>query len=110
MGVVYRARDERLGRAVALKVLPTETQADETARARLLREARAASSLNHPHICHIYEVGEAEGQAYIAMELVEGQPLNTAFRLRAAGGGGAALRAQIADALARHERNIVHRD
>jgi len=112
MGVVYRARDERLGRAVALKVLPVEKQADEAARARLLREARAASSLNHPHICTIYEVGEAEGQAYIAMELVEGQPLNT--RVPAEGlPVEAVLRygAQVADALAHaHERNIVHRD
>ncbi|HSC77622.1 MAG TPA: protein kinase [Candidatus Acidoferrales bacterium] len=112
MGVVYRARDERLGRAVALKVLLAGKQADEGARARLLREARAASSLNHPHICHIYEVGEAEGQAYIAMELVEGQPLNT--RIPADGlPVDAVLRygAQIADALAHaHERNIVHRD
>ncbi len=112
MGVVYRARDERLGRAVALKVLPVEKQADEAARARLLREARAASSLNHPHICHIYEVGEAEGQAYIAMELVEGQPLNARIPVDGLP-VEAVLRygAQIADALAHaHERNIVHRD
>jgi tetratricopeptide (TPR) repeat protein len=112
MGVVYRARDERLGRAVALKVLPAEKQADEAARARLLREARAASALNHPHICHIYEVGEADGQAYIAMELVEGQPLNT--RVPAEGlPVESVLRygAQVADALSHaHERNIVHRD
>ncbi len=112
MGVVYRARDERLGRAVALKVLPAEKQADESARARLLREARAASSLNHPHICTIYEVGEADGQAYIAMELVEGQPLSA--RVPAEGlpvEGVLRYGAQIADALAHaHERNIVHRD
>ena len=112
MGVVYRARDERLGRAVALKVLPVEKQADEAARARLLREARAASSLNHPHICHIYEVGEAEGQAYIAMELVEGQPLSA--RIPAEGlpvEGVLRYGAQVADALSHaHERNIVHRD
>ncbi|MGH9779798.1 MAG: serine/threonine-protein kinase, partial [Candidatus Acidiferrales bacterium] len=112
MGVVYRARDERLDRVVALKVLPAEKQADEAARARLLREARAASSLNHPHICHIYEVGEADGQAYIAMELVEGQPLSA--RIPAEGlPVEAVLRygAQVADALAHaHERNIVHRD
>ncbi len=62
MGVVYRAQDVSLGREVALKVLPTEAVADETARARLLREARTASALNHPHICTVYEVGDADGQ------------------------------------------------
>ncbi|HEX9764571.1 MAG TPA: protein kinase, partial [Candidatus Acidoferrales bacterium] len=100
------------GRAVALKVLPADKQTDEAARARLLREARAASSLNHPHICTIYEVGEAEGQAYIAMELVEGQPLNARIPVDGLP-VDAVLRygAQIADALAHaHERNIVHRD
>ena len=73
MGEVYRARDPRLEREVALKVLPAETLGDETARARLLREARLAAKLNHPHICTIHEVGEAEGEAYIAMELVSGE-------------------------------------
>ena len=63
MGEVYRARDVRLDRDVALKVLPAETLADETARARLLHEARLASKLNHPHVCTIHEVGEDEGQA-----------------------------------------------
>jgi serine/threonine-protein kinase len=112
MGVVYRARDERLGRTVALKVLPADKQTDEAARARLLREARAASALNHPHICTIYEVSDVGGQTYIAMELVEGQPLNT--RVPAEGlPVEAVLRygAQMADALAHaHERNIIHRD
>ena len=59
MGEVYRARDTRLDREVALKVLPAETLTDETARARLLHEARLASKLNHPHVCTIHEVGEA---------------------------------------------------
>ncbi len=76
MGEVYRAHDEKLDRDVALKVLPASALADPTARARLLREARTASALNHPHICTVHEVGEADGQAYIAMEYVAGQPLS----------------------------------
>ena len=76
MGEVWRARDPSLQREIALKVLPSEATADETARARLLREARMASKLNHPNVCTIYEVGEAEGQAYIAMELVSGETLS----------------------------------
>jgi TolB-like protein/predicted Ser/Thr protein kinase len=112
MGEVYRAHDERLERDVALKVLLPGAVADETARARLLREARTASALNHAHIAHIYEVGESEGRTYIAMELVEGRtlrdatppeglPVETAIRYGA----------QIADALAHaHEKGIVHRD
>src|SRR5687768_15326519 len=70
MGVVYRAHDEKLGRDLALKVLPPETMADETARSRLIREAHTASSLNHPRIAHIYEVGEDQGNLFIAMELI----------------------------------------
>ncbi len=112
MGEVYRAHDEQLDRDVALKVLPAHTLTDETARARLLREARAAAALNHPHICTIHEVGEAGGQAYIAMELVEGKPLSALVP-----GQGLPVEtvlrfgSQIADALAHaHERRIVHRD
>jgi len=112
MGEVYRARDEQLQRDVALKVLSPDALPDQTARARLLQEARAASALNHPHICTIHEVGEAGGQTYIVMERVEGRPLKD---LIPAGGFPAesVLRygAQIADALAHaHERGIVHRD
>ncbi len=112
MGEVYRARDEQLNRDVAIKVLPAVSVDDEAARARLVREARAAAALNHPHICTVHEVGEAAGRAYIAMELVEGQTLDA--RLTAGPlpfdevmryGG------QLADALAHaHERGIVHRD
>jgi serine/threonine-protein kinase len=75
MGVVFRAHDDQLDRDVALKLLPAAAFDDPAARARLLREARTASRLNHPHICTIHEVGEAEGQAYLAMELVRGEPL-----------------------------------
>ncbi len=112
MGVVYRARDTQLERAVALKVVGEQAQVDENARARLLREARTASALNHPNICTIYEAGVADGETYIAMELVEGQPLSAMI-----GGDGlpaeTAIRygVQIADALAHaHERGVVHRD
>ncbi|MGH9492867.1 MAG: protein kinase domain-containing protein [Terriglobales bacterium] len=83
MGEVYRAHDERLDRDVAIKVLPASSFSDPTARARLLREARTASQLNHPHICTIHEVGEADGQAYIAMKT----PTNTAVALLAGGQG-----------------------
>ena len=112
MGVVYRAHDEQLDRDIALKVLPPGTLADDTARKRFRQEALSLSRLNHPHICTIYEIGEGEGQTYIAMELVEGCPLSVVVR-----GDGlpvetvARYGAQIADALAHaHERGVVHRD
>jgi serine/threonine protein kinase len=76
MGVVYRATDTRLDRDVALKLLPPNTAHDATARSKLVEEARNASSLNHPHICHIYEVNEDAGTTYFAMELAEGEPLS----------------------------------
>ena len=112
MGEVYRAHDETLDRDVALKVLPATSFTDPAARARLLREARTASQLNHPHICTIHEVGEADGQAFITMELIEGQSLST----RLAHGPlpfDEALRygLHVAGALGHaHERGIVHRD
>jgi eukaryotic-like serine/threonine-protein kinase len=112
MGEVYRAHDTKLGRDVALKVLPRELASEPERRTRLLREARAAASLNHPNICTIHEVGDADGQAYIAMELVEGQPLS----VRLTQGllpPQEVLRygLQLAEALAHaHERGIVHRD
>ena len=112
MGEVYRARDEQLDRDVAVKVLPASSFDDPTARARLVREARAAAALNHPNICTVYEVGEADGQAYIAMELVEGRTLSAMLHA----GPMAAEHVvhygrQLADALTHaHERGVIHRD
>lgn len=112
MGEVWRAWDPSLEREVALKVLPSEMTADDTARARLLREARMASKLNHPNVCTIYEVGEAEGQAYIAMELVAGEPLSDRLATgRLAEDEVLRLGRQMADALEHaHSNGVVHRD
>lgn len=110
MGVVYRARDQVLQRDVALKFIGESLAAE--ARQYLLREARAASALNHPNICTVHEIGEAEGQFYIVMELIEGKPLNSVIAY-----GGIPYESvfrygvQIAAALAHaHARNVVHRD
>ena len=73
MGEVYKARDARLGREVALKTLPAALAADAEQRARFEREARAASSLNHPHICVIYDVGSQDGVDFLVMELLDGE-------------------------------------
>jgi serine/threonine protein kinase len=112
MGEVYRARDTRLGREVAIKVLPADRLADEARRARFVQEARAASALNHPNIVTIYEIESAEGSDFIVMELVPGKTLD-ALIPRQGMRLGELLRIAIplADALAAaHAAGIVHRD
>jgi serine/threonine protein kinase/tetratricopeptide (TPR) repeat protein len=111
MGVVYAARDERLERTVALKTM-SSVASDDTARKRFWREARAAASVNHPNICQIYEIGEEDGELFITMELLEGEPL--ADRLRR---GPLSVAETISIGLgmlaalaALHARGIVHRD
>jgi len=112
MGEVFLAKDTTLDRQVALKFLPENLQQDETAKKRFLREAKSAAALDHPFICKIYEIGEAEGPSFIAMEYVRGQtleqklakgplPLDETIRIAS----------EIAEALeAAHKEGIVHRD
>jgi len=111
MGIVYSARDERLDRGVAVKVM-TSLADDDVARRRFWREARAAASVNHPHICQVYDIGEHQGQLFIAMELLEGEPLSERLRR-----GPFTVKETLSigldvlDALsALHENGIVHRD
>src|ERR1700737_484717 len=112
MGEVYRARDTRLGRDVAVKVLPSSLSSDPSLRQRLEREAKAVSKLAHPHICTLYDIGHQDGVDFLVMELVDGEtlerrltkgPLLPEQTIR--------LAAQVADALAKaHKLGIVHRD
>src|SRR5215510_1823855 len=112
MGVVYKAEDTRLARPVALKFLPPDRINDEETVRRFLREARAASALNHPNICTIYQVDEFEGAPFIAMELLEGQPLGNLIDGKPLSTNVLVdIAIQVADALdAAHARKIVHRD
>ncbi|MEE8386667.1 MAG: serine/threonine-protein kinase, partial [Dehalococcoidia bacterium] len=112
MGVVWRARDEKLRRDVALKVLPAELVEDPERRRRLLREARSAAAINHPNVGTVYEVDEAQGIVFIAMELVQGETLRSLH-----GGRPMAIpeTLRIATALAEglvaaHGADVVHRD
>jgi serine/threonine-protein kinase len=112
MGIVYRARDTRLNREVALKVLPPELVANADRRHRFVQEAQSAAALAHPHIAVIYEIDESDGQTFIAMELIRGEKLaDVLARQRLNAARCLELALEIAEGLARaHDKGIVHRD
>jgi serine/threonine protein kinase len=112
MGVVYRAEDLRLHRAVALKLLPADVSSHPDAVDRMRREARLASALNDPHICTIHEIGEDNGQPFIVMELLEGENLRAAIDGKPMDVTRAVdLAIEVAEGLqAAHQRAIIHRD
>ena len=114
MGEVYRGRDTRLGRTVAIKLLNAELSGDAISRERFEREARSIAALTHPHICTVHDVGSHEGNAFLVMELLEGQTL--AARLARAKGGlplteALSIATHVAEAPAfAHRHHITHRD
>ena len=112
MGEVYLALDTELNRSVAIKFLPESLVADEKARTRLVREARAAAKLDHPNICSIYEVSEDEGRSFIVMQHVEGETLDSRMKHKSLDlSESLSIVSQVADALAEaHAHGIVHRD
>src|SRR5688500_7278056 len=114
MGDVYRARDTRLGRTVAIKLLNAELSGDPVSRQRFEREARSLAALTHPHICTVHDVGDHEGNAFLVMEMLEGHTL--AARVARTKGGlpideALSIATHVAEALAfAHHHHIIHRD
>lgn len=112
MGEVYLAEDLKLERPVALKILPPEVAGDPDRMRRFVQEAKTASALSHPNVAHVFEIGEADGVAFLVMEYIEGEPLSARIgRAPVALAGAADIALQVADALeAAHAKGIVHRD
>src|SRR5450756_1918490 len=112
MGEVYRARDTRLGREVAVKVLPERFASDPELRARFEREAKALAAVNHPRVCPVYDLGEGQGSLFLVMELLDGVPLQYRMsRGQLPPSEAIAIAQDILDALdALHRRGIIHRD